>query len=83
MDSWPAFDRLARVMERQVDLTSWGPILDHSIGFCFDNYYYYMYTGDTVGLRESFPRLLNFFAYLQKTRAADNLLPVDNCIHSK
>ena len=78
MDSWPAFDRLARVMERQVQMTGWGPILDHSIGFCFDNYHYYMYTGDTVGLHESFPRLLKFFDYLKKIRAADNLLPVDN-----
>jgi hypothetical protein len=78
MDSWPAFDRLARIMERQVELTNWGPILDHSVGFCFDNYYYYMYTGDTVGLRESFPRLINFFKYLKKTRTADNLLPVDD-----
>jgi alpha-L-rhamnosidase len=78
MDSWPAFDRLARIMERQVGLTNWGPILDHSVGFCFDNYYYYMYTGDTVGLHESFPRLLDFFEYLKKTRAADTLLPVEN-----
>lgn len=78
MDSWPAFDRLARIMERQVQLTDWGPILDHSVGFCFDNYYYYMYTGDTAGLHESFPRLLNFFEYLKKIRTADNLLPVEN-----
>jgi len=78
MDSWPAFDRLARIMERQVGLTNWGPILDHSVGFCFDNYYYYMYTGDTVGLHESFPRLLKFFAYLKKTCGSDNLLPVDS-----
>lgn len=78
MDSWPAFDRLARIMERQVGLTSWGPILDHSVGFCFDNYYYYLYTGDTVGLHESFPRLLIFFEYLKKIRGADSLLPVEN-----
>lgn len=78
MDSWPAFDRLARIMERQVELTNWGPILDHSVGFCFDNYFYYLYTGDTVGLHESFPRLLNFFGYLKKIRAADNLLPVEH-----
>lgn len=78
MDSWPAFDRLARIMERQVQLTNWGPILDHSVGFCFDNYYYYLYTGDTAGLQESFPRLLVFFEYLKKIRAADHLLPVDS-----
>src|ERR1019366_1755296 len=29
LDSWPAYDRLARLIERQLDLTGWGPILDH------------------------------------------------------
>lgn len=27
MDSWPAWDRLARTVERQMQLTSWGPII--------------------------------------------------------
>ena len=77
MDTWPAFDRLARLMERQVQLTSWGPILDHGVGFCFDNYYYYQYTGDTAVLQESFPRLLRFFDYLTTIRGSDGLLPVE------
>ena len=78
MDTWPAFDRLARMMQRQVHLTGWGPILDHGVGFCFDNYYYYLYTGDTVGLQESFPRLLRFFDYLTTIRTDDGLIPVEN-----
>ena len=78
MDSWPAFDRLARIMERQLQLTGWGPILDHGVGFCFDNYHYYQYTGDTIALQESFPRLLRFFDYLTTIRNADGLLPVEN-----
>lgn len=78
LDSWPAFDRLARIMERQMQLTGWGPILDHGVGFCFDNYYYYQYTGDTVALRESFPRLLRFFDYLTTIRDDDGLLRVEN-----
>jgi alpha-L-rhamnosidase len=57
MDSWPAWDRLARTVERQMHLTGWGPILDHSIGFCFDAFHYYMYTGDLQGLKEVYPRL--------------------------
>ena len=66
MDSWPAWDRLARTVERQMHLTGWGPILDHSIGFCFDAFHYYMYTGDLQGLKEVYPRLLSFFSYLYK-----------------
>ncbi len=78
MDAWPAFDRLARVMERQLQLTGWGPILDHGVGFCFDNHYYYQYTGDTIAMRESFPRLLRFFDYLTTIRGNDGLLRVEN-----
>jgi hypothetical protein len=79
MDSWPAYDRLARLMERQLDLTQWGPILDHSIGFNFDTYYYYLYTGDLNALKEVYPRLLVFRNYLQKIRdPGTGLLPVEN-----
>lgn len=78
MDSWPGFDRLARVMERQMQLTGWGPILDHSVGFCFDSWHYYLYTGQTDALEETYPRLLRFFKYLQSITGEDGLLPVEN-----
>lgn len=78
LDCWPAFDRLARIAERQMQLTDWGPILDHGVGFCFENYHYYRYTGDTKGLQESYPRLLRFFEYLKGLREDKSLLPVEN-----
>ena len=78
LDCWPAFDRLARIMERQMQLTGWGPILDHGVGFCFDNYHYYKYTGDIKALEESFPRLLRFYEYLESIRLPNGLLPVEN-----
>lgn len=79
MDSWPAWDRLARTMERQMQLTSWGPIIDHSIGFCFDTYHYYMYSGDKQGIEEVYPRLIKFFNYLiSLTDANENLVPAEN-----
>lgn len=79
MDSWPAWDRLARTVERQMHLTGWGPILDHSIGFCFDAFHYYMYTGDLQGLKEVYPRLLSFFSYLYKlTDKSEHLVPAEN-----
>lgn len=78
LDCWPAFDRLARIAERQMQLTDWGPILDHGVGFCFENYHYYRYTGDTKGLQESYPRLLRFFEYLKGLRGDKHLLPVEN-----
>ncbi len=78
LDCWPAFDRLTRLMSRTVQSTGWGPILDHGVGFCFDNFYYYQYTADAEPLKETFPRLVRFFHYLQALRADSDLLPVEN-----
>jgi hypothetical protein len=77
-DCWPAHDRLARLMERQLGLTEWGPILDHGIGFNFDCWHYYMHTGDPEPVREIFPHLERFLHYLEGIQGADGLLPVEN-----
>jgi alpha-L-rhamnosidase len=78
LDCWPAYDRLARIMERQLDLTNWGPILDHGVGFNFDCWSHYRYTGDLEALQEPYPRLLRFAQYLQEQIGSDGLLPVEN-----
>jgi alpha-L-rhamnosidase len=75
-DCWPAYDRLARVMERQLQMTIWGPLLDHAIGFGFDCYHHYLYTGDFEAVRESFSRLQRFIVYLRRIQGPDGLLPV-------
>jgi hypothetical protein len=77
LDCWPAYDRLARLMERQLQLTGWGPILDHGVGFNFDCYYHYLYTGSVEDLREPYPRLLRFADYLRSIVGQDGLLPVE------
>jgi hypothetical protein len=78
LDCWPAYDRLARLVERQFDLSGWGPILDHGVGFNFDCWSHYLYTGDLDALREPYPRLLRFAQYLRSLVGADGLLPVEN-----
>jgi len=78
LDCWPAYDRLARLIERQLDLTNWGPILDHGVGFNFDCWYHYLYSGDLEALREPYPRLLRFAQYLQDLVDRDGLLPVED-----
>lgn len=78
LDCWPAWDRLARLWERQLQLTRWGPILDHGIGFNFDCYHHYLYTGDLEALREPYPRLLQFAHYLERILSQNGLLPVDD-----
>ena len=77
LDCWPAYDRLARLMERQLDLTGWGPILDHGVEFIFDCWHHYLYSGDLEAVREAYPRLLRFARYLQGLRGQDGLLPVE------
>ena len=78
LDCWPAYDRLARLVERQFDLSGWGPILDHGVGFNFDCWSHYLYTGDLDALREPYPRLLLFAKYLRSLIGADGLLPVED-----
>ncbi len=78
MDCWPAYDRLARLAQRQVGATIWGPILDHGIGFVFDCWNHYMESGDLEALREPYPRLLRFAHYLEHLRRDDGLLPVED-----
>ena len=78
MDCWPACDRLYRVMQKQIESAYWGPLLDHGVGFCFDNWNHYMETGDLAATDETYPRLLRFADYLDSLRQEDGLLPVEN-----
>ena len=79
MDSWPGWDRLARIMEREMQLTEWGPIIDHGIGFGFDCWNYYLYSGNKEALAEVYPRLLRSFDYTAAlTAPGEHLLPVEN-----
>ncbi len=78
MDSWPAYDRLARIPQRQMGLTMWGPIIDHGVGFVFDCYYTYFYSGNIEAMHEVYPRLLRFFDYLLSLRSDEGLLPVED-----
>jgi alpha-L-rhamnosidase len=78
LDTWPAYDRLARLMEREIGITEWGPLVDHGVGFNFDCYYYYLYTGDLAALKEVYPRLKTFFIFLQKIQLPGGTMPVEN-----
>ena len=78
LDCWPAYDRLARVAQKQVDGAYWGPLLDHGIGFNFDCWKHYQETGDLAALAEPYPRLVRFAEYLLSLRDETGLLPVEN-----
>lgn len=78
MDCWPAYDRLARVAQREMNGSYWGPLLDHGVGFNFDCWNHYLETGEREALDEPYPRLVRFAAYLETLRRADGLLPVED-----
>ncbi|MBD2846976.1 alpha-L-rhamnosidase [Paenibacillus sp. IB182496] len=77
LDCWPAYDRVVRVPQRELGLTRWGPILDHSVQFVLDNWHHYLETGRREALEETYPRLRRFVDYLALIRGADGLLPVE------
>ncbi len=77
-DSWPAYDRLARIAQKEMDGAYWGPILDHGVGFNFDCWNHYLETGDRDALAEPYPRLKRFAAYLETLTGRDSLLPVED-----
>jgi len=76
-DCWPAFDRMARLMQRQIDATSWGPLLDHGVGFVTDCWLHYQHTGDASVLEAMYPTLKRFADYLESIIRDDGLLPVE------
>lgn len=78
MDSWPAFDRLARIAQKHLESAYWGPLIDHGIGFNFDCWEHYLDTGDIKALDEAYPRLVKFADYLDSIRDKDGLIPVEN-----
>ena len=81
LDCWPAWDRLARLSQRQLGITNWGPILDHGVGFIFNNWSHYLETADLDAIQEPYPRLLRFADYLLRLRdekGNNGLLPVEN-----
>ncbi len=78
LDCWPAYDRLNRLAQRQLDLTQWGPLLDHGVGFNFDCFHHFLYTGELDELVEVWPRLLRFYEYLNSIVDSEGLLPVEN-----
>ncbi len=78
LDSYPAYDRLARLPQRELEAAYWGPLLDHGVGFVFDNWNHVLETGDREAVCESWPRLVRFADYLWGLRGADGLLPVEN-----
>ncbi len=77
LDSWPAYDRLARLGQRELGATEWGPLVDHSVGFVLDHVDHAEHTGDLAIVQAHWPRIERFLAYLRAKMAPDGLFPVE------
>lgn len=78
MDSWPAWDRMARIPLKEFGLTDWGPILDHGVGFVLDCWQHYMLTGREDAVREVFDNLSAFVHYLAGLQDDGGLIKVED-----
>ncbi len=82
MDSWPAWDRCARLWQKSLKLTKWGPILDHGLGFVISAANYYLYSGDKTAIESLYPRFLRFDRFLASNVGRDGLLPVTEWVRN-
>ena len=76
LDCYPGIDRLKRIPYKQIGLSYWGPIIDHSVGYVGDIYRYVMETGDVDTLRLVYPKLKTFVDFL--IREADGGVQFDS-----
>ena len=77
MDSWPGMDRVKRLAYRQIGLSVWGNIVDHSIQFVFDCYKYYLASGDLECLQKPMKAFKKLIAFLMET-CKGGLYPTDD-----
>jgi alpha-L-rhamnosidase len=76
-DSWPAWDRCARLAQRHLGLAAWGPLIDHILQFGIATHWHYLFTGDRDLIAKIYPRLVKFDQWLSRHKSADGLLPLD------
>lgn len=81
-DSWPAADRLLRLWQRQMEVSGWGSVIDHSIGFVFDHFNHWMESGDLSIVESNWPSLTRFAQFLESRRIEGILNPTDTGFNS-
>ncbi|MFD2330564.1 alpha-L-rhamnosidase N-terminal domain-containing protein [Cohnella sp. GCM10020058] len=77
LDCFPASDRLERLPQRVLGLSSWGPLLDHGIGFIYDIAEYTLHTGEMGLLHALRPVIARHYGWLESMEASDGMLPVE------
>lgn len=78
LDCFPASDRLERIWQKSLELSYWGPIVDHGIGFIFDISQYVLHSGEMKVLEDLYGSITKHYQWLQGIENSEGLLPVDN-----
>lgn len=77
-DSWPAYDRYARLGQRQIGLSGWGSLVDHSVGFVIEHVNHWLQTGDRTPFEANRDKIYRFLDYFPTITCLDGLLRVEN-----
>lgn len=77
-DSWPAYDRYARLAQRQIGASEWGSLVDHSIGFVIEHVHHWLQTGDRTPYEHNRDSIRKFQDYLTSITGLDGLLKVED-----
>ena len=80
MDGWPAYDRLGRLAQRELDGTKWGPIMEQGLVCMVTARELHRYTGETETARAIYPRFRRYVEYLRTLRSQDGILRCQNRI---
>jgi alpha-L-rhamnosidase len=77
-DSWPGYDRYARLAQRQIGASGWGSLVDHSMGFVIDHVNHWLETGEREPFEKNEEKIRKFEDYLNTITALDGLLKVED-----
>lgn len=77
-DCWPAYDRMNRMAQRQLGMTAWGPVLDHSVEFVMAVRDYTLHSGDPAILEKCWPGFRKLACFLLGLRGKDGLVRVED-----
>ena len=73
-DAWPAYDRLLRIAQRELDGTLWGPLAEYGLHCLVSAREFQRYTGSLENARDIYPRFRRYVEFLRTLREPDGLL---------
>jgi len=73
-DAWPAYDRLLRIAQRELNGTLYGPLAEYGLHCFVSAREFQRYTGSLDNARDIYPRFQRYVEFLRTLRGSDGLL---------